>query len=306
LPADIAVAELPAPALARRLRDEGLVVRTGPFVFRLRSPHPVVAQGLAAMYADHAVLPSDTLADFDVSIGRGKGLHRVVRPQARFVFDGRPVFEPLPADHGYALMEWAMNWCISSHAHQFLVVHGAVVERAGKAALLPAPPGSGKSTLCAGLIHSGWRLLSDELTLIDLSDGSIWPLARPVSLKNRSIDVIRRFAPQACFARVTRNTAKGDVTYMRVPIAHLQAVDEPARARWIVFPRFAADAALELTARARAGALVDLARNAFNFALHGGAGFDRLCDIVRACDCFDLRYGELEQAIRLFDEMAAA
>jgi predicted ATPase len=30
--------------------------------------------------------------------------------------------------------------------------------------ILPAPPGSGKSTLCAALVTRGWRLLSDELT----------------------------------------------------------------------------------------------------------------------------------------------
>jgi hypothetical protein len=42
-----------------------------------------------------------------------------------------------------------------------------VLERGGRALLLPAPSGSGKSTLCAGLAFNGWRLLSDELALLD-------------------------------------------------------------------------------------------------------------------------------------------
>lgn len=306
MPEAVNLSGLSRRELDHRLIGDGLVLRTGPFVFRLRSPHRVVTQGLAAMYADHAVLPTDTLADFDLSISDGVGLHRHVRRQARFVFDGRPVFEPLPADHAYALLEWAMNWCISSHAHQFLIVHGAVIERSGAAVILPAPPGSGKSTLCAGLIHSGWRLLSDELTLIDMRDGLIWPLCRPVSLKKESIAVMQRFAPQARFGRVTHDTAKGSVVHMKVPTSHLDEVDVPARARWIVYPRFAQGAQTEMTPRTRASALVDLARNAFNFGLQGEAGFDRLCSLVQGCDCADFRYSDLRQAVMAFDTMAAS
>lgn len=300
------LAALPPSALARRLCGDGLVLRTGPFVFRLRSPLPVVAQGVAAMYADHAELPAATLADFDVQIAGAGGLRRWVRRQSRFVFDGRAVFDPLPAAHGYALLEWAMNWCISSHAHQFLIVHAAVIERGGLAAILPAPPGSGKSTLCAGLVNAGWRLLSDELTLIDMRDGRVWPLCRPVSLKNESIEVIRHFAPEARFSRITLDTAKGRVAHMRPSAEHLARVDEPARARWIIYPRYAAGQAITMRPRARAAALVDLARNAFNFALQGEAGFDRLCQLVQDCDCADFEYSRLDEAVQMFDRLASA
>lgn len=293
-------------ALQERLHGAGLVLRTGPFVFRLRSPHALVAEGLSAMYADHPVLPTDTLADFDVLIDDGAGLRRYVRRQARFVFDGHPVFEPLPADQAYALLEWAMNWCISSHAHRFLIVHAAVIERSGRALILPAPPGSGKSTLCAGLIHSGWRLLSDELTLIDMREGLIRPLCRPVSLKNQSIAVIRQFAPQARFARVTHDTAKGSVTHMKVPVAHLARMDESARARWIVYPRFVSGAATVMTPRPRGLALVELARNAFNFQLQGESGFDRLCALVKDCDALDFCYSDLAEAALAFDKLASS
>ena len=66
---------------------------------------------------------------------------------------------------------------------RYLIIHAAVVERNGFALLLPAPPGSGKSTLCAGLIHHGWRLLSDELALIDPETATLQAIPRPVSLK---------------------------------------------------------------------------------------------------------------------------
>lgn len=196
-----------------------------------------------------------------------------------------------------------MNWCVSNHAHQYLVVHAAVLERDGLALVMPAPPGSGKSTLCAALLFSGWRLLSDELALLGMQDGLLWPLARPVSLKNQSIEVIRRFAPQARFNRITHHTAKGSVTHMRVPGEHLANVAVPARPRWVVYPRYEAGATTALTHRSRADALIDLARNAFNFAVHGEAGFDRLAEMMRVSACHDFRYSDLHEAVAAFDAM---
>lgn len=298
------LAQMATPTLLRHLRGHGLVLKTGPFVFRLRSPHALVAQNLQRLYGLHAALPSDVLADFDLGILDGAAWRRGFRRQARFVFDGRSVFEPLPAAHAFALLEWSMNWCISSHAHQFLIIHAAVLARGDRALVLPAPPGSGKSTLCAALMHNGWRLLSDELTLIDMGDGQVWPLCRPVSLKNASIEVIRQFAPQAVFGGVTRDTTKGDVIHMAVPAEQLAQVDMPARIHWIVYPRYEAGATTALVPRPRPSAVVDLARNTFNFHLQGVAGFDRLCAVVQASDCFDFRYSRLPEAMVQFEALA--
>ena len=300
------LADLSNQDLRCRLRGPGLVVTTGPFSFRLSSPFESVAEGLGLLYGRYEVQPDDAFADFAVHIGRGAGLRRWIKPQSRFLFDGQPVFEPLPEAHAYPLLEWSMNWCISAHAHQYLIIHAAVIERGGRAAVLPAPPGSGKSTLCAGLVHRGWRLLSDELALVAMADGRVWPLCRPVSLKNASIDVIRRFEPAALFNRITHDTTKGSVTHMRVPPAHLDAMDVPAPLRWVVFPKYVAGAPATMAARSRAGSVVDLARNSFNFGVLGAAGFERLCDLVDASRCFDFSYSRLDDAVSAFEQLAAS
>lgn len=59
-------------------------------------------------------------------------------------------------------------------------------------AIVPAPLDSAKRTLCAALVGKGWRLLSDELALVRLDTGELVPLPRPISLKNASINIIRR------------------------------------------------------------------------------------------------------------------
>ena len=65
------------------------------------------------------------------------------------------------------MLEWGLNWCVAGHAHQYLMLHAAALERNGRAVILPGDPGAGKSTLTAALMLSGWRLLSDEITLVD-------------------------------------------------------------------------------------------------------------------------------------------
>jgi HprK-related kinase A len=184
------------------------------------------------------------------------------------------------------------------------MLHAAVIECGGKAAILPAPPGSGKSTLCAALIHRGWRLLSDELTLISLADGRVWPLCRPVSLKNQSIDILRAYAPAALFSEVTHDTSKGTVAHMAVAREQLARMAEAVPAGWVVFPRYVAGAAARLTPRSRGDSMLELGRNAFNYALLGRAGFDALGAVVGQCDCFDFEYSALDDAVATFTALA--
>src|SRR5262245_4807368 len=147
-------------------------------------------------------------------------------------------FKPLPRSHAFAMFEWCLNWCIESQANHYLMMHAAIIERQGSAAILAAPPGSGKSTLTAGLVSRGWRLLSDELTLIDPADGMAVPMSRPVSLKNESIDVVRDFVPEAVIGPIARDTIKGSVAHLKPPADSVNRVGERARPRWVIFPKF--------------------------------------------------------------------
>lgn len=299
-----AVSALTDSELGRRLATEGLSIRTGPFNFRIRSQLPAIRRGIALLYADYPLAAETDFIDFDVLMDRGGGLHRWVRPQVRFVFDGGFPFEPLPQSHAYPLLEWAMNWCISTQAHQYLILHAAVIERDGYAAILPAPPGSGKSTLCAGLICRGWRLLSDELTLISTADGHIAPLCRPVSLKNESIQVIRAHAPEAVFSDVVHGTSKGSVGHMKIARSHIKQIDTHALPGWVIFPRYVAGASTRLTPRSRADSMLELGRNAFNYGALGLLGFQTLGQLVDRSACYDFEYSSLAEAEQAFEHLA--
>lgn len=269
------------------------------------SPIVGIAEGLATLYPDYPVLDDGRFVDYAVTIAPGSIWRRWARRQAIFKFDGAEPFVPLPQDHAFPLLEWAMNWCISMHAHHYLLLHSAVIEREGCAVIMPAPPGSGKSTLCAGLVNRGWRLLSDELALISLIGDSITPLGRPISLKNQSIEVIRNFVPDAVFNRITHDTSKGSVTHMKVPTEHLRRINETAKPRWVIFPKYVEGSSAQLTPRSRANSLLELGRNSFNYMVLGLTGFEALAKVISASDCYDFQYSQLDDAVAVFDEMVA-
>jgi hypothetical protein len=183
------------------------------------------------------------------------------------------------------------------------MLHAAVIERNECAVIMPAPPSSGKSTLCAGLVSRGWRLLSDELALVSLSDQTISPLARPISLKNESIQVIKSFAPDAVFNRITHDTNKGSVTHMKVPAEHLKRVNDVAKPCWVVFPKYVRDSSATLTAYSKAQSMLDLGRNSFNYSILGLAGFEALSKVVSASKCYQFAYSRLDDAVSVFDAL---
>ena len=299
------VADLTRRELRSRLQGPGLTLAISPFVVRLHSPFNSLVDALTRLYADYALVADEDFADFHLSLERGSGLRRFFgREQSRFLFDGTVPFKPLPVAQAYPSFEWGLNWCVANHCHQFLILHAAVVERNGRAAILAAPPGSGKSTLCAGLVNRGWRLFSDELALIDTGTGELVAFPRPICLKNASIPVISSFAPDAELGPLVRETRKGNIAHVRPLRQHVAQAQIRAVPAWIVLPRFEAGVATRLRPMAKARAGWSLASNAFNFSVLGDTGFASLNRVVGASTAYELDYGDLDAATRLFAELA--
>jgi hypothetical protein len=286
------------------LGNAGLRIHLAPFVCHLRSRLPVVAAGVAAMYADYPIASTD-YADFHVSVEPARGLRRFVKPQCVFDFDGTRPFYPLPSSQAYALLEWGLNWSIGNHAHRYLILHAGMMARGDAAVVLPGNPGSGKSTLCAALMLSGYRLLSDELTLITDTGVDLHPSVRPISLKNQSIDVVRALSAGAILTQPARDTAKGTVAHLRPAADAVRDATRCARARLVVFPKFRAGVGTELKEVDKADAFMRLVDAAFNYHLLGEDGFERLRALIDAVDCYAIEYGDMDEALRRIEELLA-
>jgi HprK-related kinase A len=306
---DFAFSQSVANAPRELLFSGGLVLGAPPFVFRIRSADQNLSDAISAAYAEFEWRPDDTFVDFDLSIRPVRGFRRFYRPLVSLDLDGISPFDPLPAAQAFPLLEWGLNWCVTSNAHQYLMVHSAVLAQGKHAVLLPAPPGSGKSTLCASLMLSGWRLLSDELALLEPESGMLVPFVRPVSLKNASISLIAGRFPQAILTRPVVDTVKGTVAHLRPSSESVALRKVKAQPRLLVFPEFTRGLGgrLEVLPLGHAEATVELARNVFNLAALGATGFEAMASAVERCTCFRLRFESLDEAVKwLSQELGTA
>jgi HprK-related kinase A len=291
------------PEPLSQLAATGIQVSVGPFLVHLRSELPTVRKYLHALYGDFPMSRAEG-GHFDIAIVGSRGPRRWIRPQANLIVNGRRPFLPLPAELAGALFEWSLNWCVGNHAHRWVAIHAAVVERDGRAAILSAVSGSGKSTLCAALVLKGWRLLSDEFALLDPATGMLAPLPRPISLKNASIDVIRQRSDDAVFSPPAIDIEGARFVHMKPPHDSVRRAAEPASPATILFPRWIADRATALEPIPKAHALVRLTDQSFNYNFLGTAGFEAVAAMVGRSRCYTLEYSDLDDALARLDVVA--
>jgi HprK-related kinase A len=270
---------------------------------RIGTSLPELIDSLALLYADYPLGDDDEIPDFYVRVEPIPRWRRPFGPAAVAVIDGRASFDPFPRAQALPMLEWALNWCVFSRPNQYLLLHAAVVESGGAALILPGQPGAGKSTLAAALVARGWRLFSDEVAMILPGTREIWPLPRPIGLKDTSIAVIRQDWPAATIGPATPGTRKGTVAHVRPSPESLARADEPAPPQWMVFPRFEVGAVPTVTRISRADALLRVGDEAFNYSLMGLTGFRTLSTIIEGCECFDVRFGTLDDALACVAEI---
>jgi HprK-related kinase A len=260
-------------------------------------------RGLCAVYRHFTPLPAADWRDLHVRILPGHGLRRWVAPQVRFFSDGSEPFEPFPASHALPLLEWGMNWLIARRMNDVLLLHAGVLERDGLALVMPALPGSGKSTLTAALSLRGWRLLSDEFGAYDVTKRAFRAVLKPVALKNASIDVIRAFEPTAPLGPSFDRTRKGTVAHLAPDRAAVAALHRPAAPGAVVFPRWQKGVATSLTDTPAQVAFSSLAFNAFNYTALGAEGFKAAVELTRRMPAWQLLYSDLDDAIATIDRL---
>jgi HprK-related kinase A len=201
------------------------------------------------------------------------------------------------------MFEWGLNWVVANHAHHYLIIHSAVLEKNGKTLIFPGSPGSGKSTLCAGLVTQGWRLLSDEMALLSLKNGLLTPIPRPISLKNQSIDIIKQIPGDFFIGPAVHDTAKGTVAHMSAPRSSVERGDEQATPTAVIFPKYKAGAETNLSPISKGRTFLALAENSFNYHVLGSTAFSALTTMIDQCQCYNFTYQHLESAYETMDQV---
>ncbi|MCW6535381.1 HprK-related kinase A [Sphingomonas lycopersici] len=270
-------------------------VRIGPVGFRVGSDWRAPVAALRTLYAGYPT-PDDGIADYNVRLSATRPWRRFIRPSVAIAGDYMlPDAAPLPLAHGLLAAEMAMNLQLALGERRFLLLHAATVERGGEAIVLTGESGAGKSTLAALLAARGWRLMGDEFALVDPETGLVHAFPRLVSLKNAAIAVVRAALPAARFGPLMAGTPKGDIRHLVPDDAAVAAMQVPARAVRLVFPRFGF--AAERRAVGAGEAFVRLTQASTNYVALGERGFAALTRFVRETPAMALDYPDADAAI---------
>lgn len=282
-------------------------LQIGPFRYHIESNVSNVDSAIQRLYEAYPHPPRDAWFDFHIRL-----FPRIFRPwECQLFLDHEQPFAPFPKKQAGAILEWGMNWCIWLSTSQWLVFHAAMLERDGHGLILAANSGDGKSTLTAALAFHGWRLLSDELTLIDpddarpMGDGNpplpqMIPLPRPICLKNESISLIREFVPEAIFSDLYPDTNKGSIAHVKPLEDAVRRMHERVSPRWIVFPKYEKGVSSQWTRWDKAEAMIQLGQNGVDYSTLGAKGFETLANVIHHCDCWKFTYSDLNDALHQF------
>jgi HprK-related kinase A len=282
---------------------EGLGVDFGAARARIRTTLPAAATMIQVVYGGYVAEAPSGMYDVTVDLRRVRGTRGYVRPQCELLCNGHLELEPFPLDTPLPLLEWGTNYALATQLFCYLLLHAGVVERDGRAIVMPAMPGSGKSTLTAALSLRGFRMLSDEFGVVRLGDARLLRMLRPLALKNESIDVIQSFEPKAIIGPRFPRTRKGTVAHLAPQPSHVDARYEVANPALVVFPQFVPAAGVDIEPVSKSRAFARLAVNSFNYQALGPEAFEALCHLVERSTCWQLRYSDLDGAIKAIGEL---
>ena len=187
----------------------------------------------------------------------------------------------------------------------FLEIHAGVVSNGEKCLLLPAAPGSGKTTLTAALSAAGFHYFSDEVALLEEPDLEVRPVPISLSVKSGALQVLVSLFPQL---RQSANHTREDfetVTYLNPPSASLNYdLNRTYPAGWIVFPQYSPRATTELRPIGKGEALARLMKE----VLVVGTTLDTrivrsLVHWIQRVECYELPNSSLSQAVQLIGSL---
>jgi hypothetical protein len=218
--------------------------------------------------------------------------------------DRRPVLTATSIDALAPLVK-AVIWSIVVKRRQFLFyIHAGVVGVDGSCLLLPAAPGSGKSSLTAALAHSGYVYFSDEVALLEEASFRVAPMRLPLCVKSTGWDLIARYYPALGAMPAHRRVDGKIVRYLPPP------GEQPPADGWpvsrLIFPRYREGEPTILRPLARVEALQRLMGECLAIPVRLDHGRVRgLIDWMKSIDCYDLTMSSLDEAVGLIRGLPA-
>lgn len=184
-----------------------------------------------------------------------------------------------------------------------VAIHAAAVCNGKRGVLLPGTTGSGKSTLTAALIGSGFTYLTDELTLLMPEPYRIRPAPVSLGLKRGSWPLTTAYSSLDTLPIHFQEDK--EVRYLPPP-ENLLHSQETYSIECIVFPKYAIGKPATLSRLGTAEALYRIAEA--GYAIPGGLDrirVEELIEWIARLDCYELQMGDLGEAVHKLKDLLA-
>ena len=191
-------------------------------------------------------------------------------------------------------------WQAAVNGYDYLLnIHAGVVSDGETCFLLPGAQGSGKTTLTATLVHSGFEYFSDEVALLEAESFHVRPVPLCFCVKSTGWDGFAGLFPDID-TRPTHHRMDGKlVRYLPPPAAALPAslnVQRPVSA--VIFPRYSPDAETALQPVRKVEALHRLMDECVAMPADlTPETVARMVEWMRGIDCYELPMSSLDAAI---------
>jgi hypothetical protein len=190
-------------------------------------------------------------------------------------------------------LTWHVNQRVIATSDEVVLIHAAAAAFDGHGVLLPAPMESGKTTLVAGLVRSGFHYLTDESAAIDPVTLQVHPYAKPLSIDAGSWPVLPELAPPVEAPTAAYLADQWQVAPQRI---RPDAVSGPVEVATVILPRYEPGAPTTLTPLAGSEALVGTLAQTFRFHEHGRRNLTVLGRLLGRVPCYRLLSGDLDRA----------
>ena len=170
-------------------------------------------------------------------------------------------------------------------------IHAAVLEFNGNALALVGSSGAGKSTTTWGLLHHGFKYLSDELAPLDLTAMEVHPFPHAICLKT---------VPPDGYPLPAKTLQTLSVIHIPVGSLPCMAVAKPIPLAAIFFINYAPDNFEPVVQPLKkAASTARLFSHALNPLAHPGDGLDGAVGAVSKTRCFELFGSNLKPTCEL-------
>lgn len=229
-------------------------------------------------------------------------------PDRLIVYRDREVFADCSCITELAPIVKSLVWVTVVRDHKFfLSIHAGVIGDQSKCILLPAPPGSGKSTLTASLVHAGFKFFSDEVALLEEGSFDVFPVPLAICVKASGIDALADQFPSLRGLQVHQRGDGKRVVYLPPPPESRPASDEPRLVAALVFPRYTVGATASLVPLSKFDALKHLMDECMVVSSPLDAPkVEALVEWISGTPCHSLSYGSTEDAVAAIRSVLAA